>query len=380
MKTNKLLQFVTLFICAISFALITSCEGPQGPAGPAGPQGDTGAQGPAGEDGTDGTDGVSGSAECLECHSSEAKYLVTQQYEGSSHAESAISGFAESGTGCQMCHTNEGFIEWMWSGEDAVENSYNYPTRISCTTCHGWHNESFETAETPNYALRANGPVDLLMYRSAGLPAVEVDLGGNGNLCINCHQPRRSWQGYEASDDNLGDGTYDQGSTHFGPHHGPQAASFSMEGAADVGTTAFPTTASFHARELSCTDCHMFEQNHTFEPELESCNTAACHNGGITTLDENSRQLAVKAQFEELTDSLTTAGLFHWVVDTVFTYHPDHDVFELDSSFEQKPGIYPIGQVGALYNWEWLHDDKSYGVHNFAYIEAMLTKSLEEFD
>jgi hypothetical protein len=176
---------------------------------------------------------------------------------------------------------------------------------------------------------------------------------------------------------NLGDGTYNQTSTHFGPHHGPQAGSFAMEGAAEVGTTAFPTQASFHARELSCTDCHMFDQNHTFEPQLESCNTAACHNGGLTTLNENTRQLAVKAKYEDLTEALTTAGLFHWVVDTVWTYHPTHNEYKLDSAFEQKPGVYPVEHVGALYNWEWLHDDKSWGVHNFAYIEALVDNALE---
>ena len=367
MRTQKLLRFATLFICALSFAFITSCEGPAGPAGPAGPQGDAGATGAAGQDGTDGTDGVSGSAECLACHSSDAKYLVTQQYEGSGHANGPVSAYAQGNKDCQMCHSNEGFIETQWSGEDVVENAYSYPTRISCTTCHAWHNESFATAETPDYALRSNGPIDLLMYRTAepALPAVEVDLGGNGNLCINCHQPRRSWEGYVASDDNLGDGTYDQGSTHFGPHHGPQAGTFAMEGGADIGTTPFPTTASYHANNLSCTDCHMNDQNHTFEPTLAACNTASCHNGGITTLDGNSRQLAVAAKIDELQADLIAAGLLELDVDGV----P-----------QQVPGVYPIDQVGALFNWDWQHGDRGHGIHNFAYVEAMLDKALEAME
>ena len=136
MRTQKLLRFATLFICALSFAFITSCEGPAGPAGPAGPQGNAGATGAAGQDGTDGTDGVSGSAECLACHSSDAKYMVTYEYEESGHATGSTSGRGSSGS-CSKCHSNEGFIEWIWSGSDSG-TGFNYPTRISCTTCHAW--------------------------------------------------------------------------------------------------------------------------------------------------------------------------------------------------------------------------------------------------
>lgn len=102
MKTNKLFQFLTLAICAVAFAFVTGCEGPVGPIGPAGPAGAKGA------DGTDGTDGVAGSAECLACHSSDAKYRVTQQYEGSVHA---LGERVRGSTSCAMCHSNEGLLK-----------------------------------------------------------------------------------------------------------------------------------------------------------------------------------------------------------------------------------------------------------------------------
>jgi len=361
MKTSKLFQFLTLAICAIAFVFVAGCEGPQGPVGPVGPAGVAGVAGPAGADGTDGTDGVSGSAECLTCHSSDAKYLVTQQYEGSGHANGPISAYAQGKKDCQMCHSNEGFIETQWSGEDVVANAYAYPTRISCTTCHGWHNESFDTAAAPDYALRTTAAVDMLMFRAYNLTAQEIDLGDNSNLCANCHQARRSWEGYLTTDDNLGDGTYNQGSTHFGPHSSAQSNTLVGVGGADVGTTDMPTTPHFHGANTTCTTCHMNDQNHEFEPSLDACNSTNCHNGSITSLNEHTRQLAVDTKLKELEDALIAAGLLELV----------------DGKIEQVTDTFDIDHVAALYNYEWVYADHSHGTHNFTLIEALLDKGLE---
>lgn len=359
MKTNRLLNIAKVAICAVALGFATACEGPMGPAGPIGPEGAVGA---AGADGSDGTPGVSGTAECLACHSLDTKYRVTQEYNGSVHSEGVAMAYAGGRAGCAMCHSNEGFIETQWSGLDAAEHDFAFPTRISCTTCHAWHNEGFDLPNDPDYALRTTDPVELLMFRAYDLPVQTVDMGDNSNLCVNCHQPRRSWEGYFASDDNLGT-TYDQGSTHFGPHHGSQGTTFAGIGGADVGTTAMPTTTHIHGTLASCTACHMDEQNHSFEPRLDGCNTASCHDGAITTLDENPRQLAVKTKYEQLETALVTAGLL--------------EIDPVDLTVGQVKGIFPVDHVGALYNYEWVHADRSMGVHNFTMIEALLDKSLE---
>jgi hypothetical protein len=370
MKTNRLFQLLTMSICAIAFAFVTGCEGPEGPPGPAGPQGDQGLQGPAGTNGTngtDGTDGVSGSAECLACHSSDAKYRVTMEYEQSVHATGSTAARGSSGS-CAPCHSNEGFIETQWTGE-LTSTGFNFPTRISCTTCHAWHNESFDLAtESPDYALRTTAPVDLYMFRIADLPSQTIDLDGAANLCVNCHQPRVSWDGVKASSSNLGDGTYDQQNTHFGPHHGPQSASLMMIGAADdIGTTATPTEGHVHARIATCISCHMNgdEADHTFDAKVEACNK--CHSANpLTTVDENPRQVAVNAKIQELEDALVTAGLLAAGVDS-----------DGNPTISEVKGVFPLESVGALFNYLWVEDDRSAGVHNFAYIEALLDKSLE---
>ena len=53
--------------------------------------------------------------------------------------------------------------------------------------------------------------------------------GGAGNLCGNCHQPRRAIADADA------DGNIEITSTHWGPHHGPQTAVLLGIGGAGLG-------------------------------------------------------------------------------------------------------------------------------------------------
>ena len=357
MKANRLFQFLTLATCAVAFAFVTSCEGPAGPAGPVGPAGATGAQGPQGNDGTP---GVAGTAGCLECHSSDRKYEVTQQYNTSGHSMGIAAAYVDGRANCATCHTNEGFIERMWSGEDETAASISFSTRISCTTCHLWHNESLDEATSPDYALRTNAPVDLLMYRAYDYPPVEIDLGDNGNLCVQCHQPRRPWEYYA---DRVVAGEIDQNSTHFGPHHGPQSTVLMSIGAATIGTTAYPTEPDAHGQAATCVSCHMEAQNHSFKPTLDGCNTTDCHNGSKTTLVDNASQVLMRTELTKLEDALIAAGLLAKDATT--------------GEISQVKGVFPEAYVGALYNYEVLIDDRSSGLHNFAFVNAMIANGLE---
>jgi len=137
-------------------------------------------------------------------------------------------------------------------------------------------------------------------------------------------------------------------------------------GGADVGTTPMPTDTHVHGKIATCITCHMNERDHSFEPSLDACNTAACHNGSITSLHENARQLAVEAKYEELENALIALGLLE----------VDSETGEVG----QVTGVYDVDHVGALYNWDWVHADGSDGIHNFIFIEALLDKGLEALE
>lgn len=359
MKTKRLTQILTLAFAAIAFASVISCEGPAGPAGPAGADGKDGIDG---TNGTDGTNGVDGDAVCMECHNTTTKAAITMAYDSSKHATSSelypfgpmIYEYAGGRNDCAKCHSDQGFIETQYTGQDTTEFAFGLPQPIQCSTCHSFHN-SLDFTNEPNTALRKYDAIDLLMYRAAGEPTVTIDLGVGGNLCGECHQPRE----VGPVDDGTGNYTFD--SEHYGPHHGPQATSLAGLGAYELGT-GYPTagTGGTHVTDATCTTCHMNDAEHNFEPSLGACNTAECHNGNMTTVSDNTRQLSFATSMATLKDKLTTAGL-------------------LDANGSPVPGTYPVDQVGALYNYEWLAEDRSNGVHNFGYLETMLTNSLTVF-
>ena len=322
-----------------------------------GPQGPQGPQGEQGIPGNDGTPGVAGTAGCIECHNLDTKYEVTYQYEGSVHATGSTAARSSS-TSCAPCHSKQGFIETQYTGADKTVNGFPYPTRIDCGACHSFH-ETLELAEAPDYALRTTDPVELLMYRAAGMDPVTVDLGDASNLCANCHQPRT------APPVDNGSGEFTVTSTHYGPHHGPQTTIMQGLGGYEIAGVDYPNETP-HTKASSCVTCHMHDGDHEFEPSLASCNTTECHNGEITTLAANPRQISVANLLTTLRDELELAGLLEEDLET--------------GEFHPVTGTYPIDQVGALYNYETIVDDRSMGVHNFKYVEALLQNSIAVFE
>lgn len=361
MKTKNIFQLLSLALAACAFALVTSCEGPQGPQGPPGADGTDGIDG---INGTDGTDGVDGNAVCLECHNLATKTLVTNQYEESGHYMShlmydgrTVYQYAGYRVDCGKCHSDQGFIETQYTHLDTLQEDILGPQPIQCSTCHDFHS-SLDFENEPNVALRTDGPVDLLMYRADDPTAdpVTIDLGDYSNLCANCHQPRT------VSPVDDGNGNAYISSSHYGPHHGPQSTTLSGLGAYEIGTGyPDPGTGSTHATSATCIMCHMPNSNHTFEPNVDGCNVSGCHGGTITTVTDNDRQVTFRTNLDALKTALQTAGL-------------------LDANGSPVVGTFGVDSVGAVYNYEWLVDDRSSGVHNFPYTEKMLENSLAIFN
>jgi hypothetical protein len=51
----------------------------------------------------------------------------------------------------------------------------------------------------------------------------------------------------------------------------------------------------------------------------------------------------------------------------------------LDANGSPVRGKYPTDQVAAMYNYGWIVEDNSNGIHNFAYLEALLNNSIAVF-
>ena len=353
MKYKSLLKLFFLgFCCAV---LATSCtkEGPMGPAGA------------DGTDGTDGTNGVDGNVTCLACHSNEKMNLIESQYETSIHALSPhtpdptyiYAGRGDSRKSCAVCHTHEGFVEVVFTGRDTLTDGLAAPTRIGCETCHSGHvSFDFET-DGQDYALRTNKGVKVNAISANGYL---VDLGSNSNLCVNCHQPRTG-----APTAN-GDGNFAITSSRYGPHHGPQGTLLEGVGGYETivsGGVSYPGTKSHQHRAAGCTTCHMKDGDHSFEPSLDACKV--CHSSA-TDFDVKGFQSEIEDLLVELKALLITKGALSATGSVIGS--------------SSNPNVLPIDVAGALFNYITVEEDRSLGVHNPDYIEALLKNSIKALE
>jgi len=349
---KKRLTFISLlgaFSLLIAGALlISSCEGPQGPMGPEGPAGKDGVDG---INGTDGTNGVDGNAVCLTCHTGAMKEAVTAAYMTSQHAAGDYVGYAGGRYDCAKCHSHEGFVETVFTGEDTTAADIPLPQTIQCKTCHSFH-YSLDFENEPNSAIRQMEPVTLM----AGGAVVEFD-NMESNLCMHCHQARA-----DAPDDTDGTAPVTVTSSHYGPHLGPQANVINGLAGYEFGQNL--GTSGPHESASDCVSCHMHSGGtgtggHTWMVGVEAC--TGCHTG-LTDFDYNGVESEIEELLADLGVALTTAEMLD---------AEGHPV---------APVTYQADSVGALWNYLLVEEDRSHGIHNPAYAKALLEASLEVFD
>jgi hypothetical protein len=279
---------------------------------------------------------------CTECHNDTS--LLTGKHAALSLSKHGTGEAFVRGTSadCAGCHSGGAFSERIAAGLDVdeVEAGDPNPTRQDCRTCHQIHT----TYTGDDFALETTDAVNLYAVEGATFD------GGTGNLCANCHQPRRSFP--EAVD-----GMITGISSHWGPHHGPQSAM--MLGVAGAGVEG---ESSIHYRQVenTCVTCHMgSNDNHTFAPDVTACQE--CHDGA-ENFDINGVQTEVQGMIDQLGELLVAEGVLS----------------------ENGPDGHPTvteapENVGlALYNWIYVaHEDKSLGVHNPEYTKALLQAGLD---
>lgn len=333
MKNFKLIGFLSIIGASLLFVQCTTDPIP-------GPPGEDGM------DGVDGIDGIAGTTECAVCHNITTSEDVHASYLFSGHAAGGAVGYAGSRSSCAQCHSNEGYVDYITTGM-TNEEGYSNPTAISCNTCHDTHTTfDFET-EGYDYALRAFGPVTLVTDAS-----YTIDYGGTSNNCAFCHQPRST----PPEDD--GSGEFEVTSSHWGPHHGPQATFLEgIQGAELAGLVDYPSPLSAtHRTGSSCTSCHMGETsgetdgNHTWIPTPTSC--TQCHSDGAPeTVD------GLEEELTELAELLEAIGIVH-------EGHP-------------VEGTYTVTEAQAAWNYILVMEDSSMGIHNPAYAKALIANSIE---
>jgi nitrate/TMAO reductase-like tetraheme cytochrome c subunit len=325
--------------------LLAACAGAEGPQGPEGPQGSAGPQGPEGPAGPAGAAGEISTTDltCTQCHDSSS--LITGKktaWSESRHGsgEAYVRGTSAS---CAGCHSGGAFSIRIAAGldPDEVEEGDPNPTRQDCRTCHNIHT----TYTRDDFSLATTDPVTFFVMED-----VTFD-GGEGNLCVNCHQPRRVFEAV--------DGMVEVDSTHWGPHHGPQ--SIMLLGVGGAGDVEGKPSPMYNLVEDTCVGCHMFNENHSYEPNVAACQQ--CHTDA-EDFDIEGVQTEVEGLIEELRPLLLAKGM----LEEGETPEDDHPVL----------GTYPEAEAAALWNYIYIaHEDKSLGVHNPDYTIDLLEASIE---
>lgn len=305
------------------------------------------------------------SEDCLNCHNGStdigtAVIFATRQWENSNHG----SGDAMRTGSCGKCHTNEGFIAEV-TGEDITAD---YATSVGCFTCHDPH-------ENGDFGLRTTAAVVL------GNGAIYDR--GISNLCVNCHRSRRNVETYVVAGKEM--------SGHFGPHHNNQSDMLLGENAYEYA--GYDYEDSWHTTGVTngCVTCHMDVSNgykvggHTFEmgPEddenTKACNVDGCHVNDLK-IDDFDRvtaydfdadldstegvQTEVNDLFDELETALIAAGLLEYIAED--------DVWEPTDDL-----VVPnVDTLGAVYNWAFVHEAQSHGIHNTRYAAGLLISSI----
>ncbi len=309
-------------------------------------EGPMGLAGADGVDGKDGKDGKDGTAACLVCHNVTTRNAVVAQYNVSQHAAGAATARATSNK-CSVCHSEEGFVEYVVTGRDTTYAGVAHPANIGCTTCHATHNTFDFTKDGPDFALRTVAAVDLKLYTDH---VKKIDFGNT----------------------EKGETTYKIDNSRYGPHHGPQSTLVEGIGLYEVaGSMAIPGTKSHPHRKGACVSCHMgdFKDNtggHTWKTSLNNCKT--CHPTA-TGFDVKGGQTRIAGLITDLKNALIAKGVLDATGNLT---KPGGKAISA-----ANPLVLPVHQAGAYWNYITMVEDGSKGVHNPAYIGAVLKNSIE---
>lgn len=319
---------------------------------------------------------------CARCHDSATGHQqIVYQWSNSHHPHTHLAGegHVQTYSSCFKCHIGEGFIEVTVDGNPAPATIEN-PHPVACAACHDPHSAENE------HQLRLVGDTTLPsgdVFTNAGL----------GGLCMNCHNSR-----VEDMDDTVR-------TNRRGAHHGPQADMLLGVNAFDFGYS-YSEGNSMHTTVVTdtCVACHMADPTqsgtgiitpppvggHTWAlswdggtpgnpaDDVENAENAcgSCHSG-LTTLNRTANG--------DYDGDGTVEGIQSEVTGLLDILRPEILARFAGTQYDAEEGKISIGssdfdnlsveQKGVLYNYNFVAEDGSRGVHNTSYAIQVLQRT-----
>ena len=325
---------------------------------------------------------------CNMCHDGSRRHSLGTFYNLSLHAKLPTGTASEGGrANCQPCHTGKGFLYYLDHGKDTtgIGAAWNIATdantQISCQVCHDPHSAAnpfqLRTISLKGDSLR-NGYILPANLRT-----------GVGLLCANCHSAR-----YSVKLRVTTSAPYYGFTDRFGPHENPQADMFFGSNGYQYGDETFTGLATHTGLEGGCTTCHMQDRmnsldgsanllpNHSFSmtdttyagnvyKPTDVC--SKCH-GEVADFDDvrafydydrNGTISGVQTEIQGLLNALKAKLPIDTATGEPVTMRKD------SLKVKNHPEI-----VQGIWNYYFVKNDKSMGVHNTKYAVRLLYKAL----
>lgn len=300
---------------------------------------------------------------CGECHDSGTHHVFPYEWEQSKHATATTYPSGEGRESCVRCHTGMGFAEYA---TDGVATNVEYAP-ITCAGCHDPH-----SAENDHQLRKLD---DVTLYNGE-----VVTEGGYGKLCMNCHISRRDVEEYVV-----------EYHSHYGPHYSPQTDMLMGTNAVEYGREVGSTMHKV-ATEDACVTCHMAGTPGTDEPgqfmvgehtfsmfwdagtpdddtdDVENVGSCASCHGDLDSFDKRS---SVDFDGDGSIEGVQTE--VHGLLERLALLLPP--LGEPDVSVTEE---YTPAELRASYNYLFVEEDGSAGIHNTKYAVGILQLALRD--
>jgi hypothetical protein len=316
-----------------------------------------------------------GGGACLTCHDAPGRHAIGDYWKQSTHSTMALSAGEATRTSCWPCHGGGAGLVAYVGGDAANYAKYPVVTSISCVTCHDPHDAS------KPYQLRVCGG-DTVSVRAASY--INFDRGGNGKLCMTCHQGRSN---VLTKIKTTSSPYYGWGSRFYNHYsgQGDMLFGYSLYAKSTLGVF-IQNQESPHltATEDACVTCHMqkltrsgnVQANHTFKMDSAGVKDLVgvcrdCHPG-INTFDD------IKAHWDYdhngVTEGFQTE--IKGLLDTLAKSLPKDAVTGLpittNTSADSLAVKNKLPVVIGLWNYNTIKNDGSFGIHNPSYVRDVL--------
>ncbi len=317
---------------------------------------------------------------CAQCHDEPWRHNRYVQWEISGHAEAIWSNSFRQGAAsqnnslqnCVRCHDGQAYVNFT-KGLTTNTTAGTYErvnhTTITCQTCHDPHSGGLRKASASSDTL-ANG------FNYSGLNL------GTSATCFDCHKFRRDGEAYVPTTNMSG---------NWGPHYAGVADVLLGEGAYTFGAEI----NGDHAHQFiqnTCVGCHMattpdtshFARDqvgmHTWELRYEengqifdlTAGCVSCH-GPITSFDQLLATMDYDMNGTIEPFMTEVAGL----LDRLAMALPPYGSLDINrTSLATDPDSLRL--KGAFFNYLFVRNGRSLGVHNPKYVVRILQASITQ--